>query len=192
MPADATAPRRWLLPSLLAAVMSAWAPPAQAGAFADFGVQRPKHAVPAPDFTLPRLGGGRLSLSALHGRVVILHFWATWCLACRREMPQIEALQRREGRKVVVLGINVDRGNRAGVEHFVQAHGIGFPNVRDADGAVRRRYRIRALPTSYLIGTDGRIIGRIIGARNWGSPAARAMIGRLLKATAPTAAGKAP
>lgn len=193
MPVDAGARGRWLAPCLLLlAVLPAWASSARAGALADFGVQVPRKSLPAPDFSLPRLGGGRLSLSALRGRVVLLHFWATWCLSCRREMPQIQALQRHYGRDVAVLGVNVDRGNPAGVARFVRTHGIGFPTVLDADGTVRRRYRIRALPTSYLIGRDGRIIGRIVGVRDWDSPAARALFDRLVGASGATAAGKGP
>lgn len=182
MPVDTGARRRWLLPSLLllAAAMPAWATPARAGVLADFGVQRPHRSVPAPDFTLPRLGGGPLSPSGLRGRVVLLHFWATWCVSCRQEMPQIGALQARYGKDLAIVGINVDRGNPAGVARFVHTLGLGFPTVLDAAGTVRQRYRIRALPTTYLIGRDGTIIGRIIGARDWHSPAARNLIDRLV------------
>ncbi|HKJ83742.1 MAG TPA: TlpA disulfide reductase family protein, partial [Mariprofundaceae bacterium] len=116
----------------------------------------------------------------LRGKVVILHFWATWCIACRHEMPQLEALWRQHREEMAVLGINVDRGNRSGVARFVKEYHVGFPSVLDAAGTVRHRYRIRALPTSYLIGRDGRMIGRIVGERDWGSPAARKMIDTLV------------
>lgn len=165
---------------LLMIVVSAWAMNARAGALDDFGVQLPQESLPAPGFSLQRLGGGSESLSDLRGKVVILHFWASWCIACRHEMPQLAALWMQHRQDVAVLGVNVDRGNRSGVARFVQAHHAGFPSVLDAAGVVRNRYRVRALPTTYLIGRDGRIVGRVIGERNWDSPAARNMVDQLI------------
>jgi len=147
-----------------------------------FGVQQPRVQKPAPAFSLPQLGGGTHALVDERGRVVLLHFWATWCVACRHEMPQIESLwQQYRDRGLVVLGVNVDRGSAAGVQAFVHERNLSFPSVLDSDGTVRNRYEVRGLPTTYLIGRDGRIIGRIIGERDWSGDAAKRVIQSLIQ-----------
>jgi len=146
-----------------------------------FGVQQPRVSKPAPEFALRQLHGGTLTLADERGKVVLLHFWATWCVACRHEIPLIEQLwQRYRGDGLVVLGVNVDRGNLADVRNFVREQDLNFPFVLDPEGKVRNRYEVRALPTSYLIGRDGRIIGRIIGERKWNGRQATAIFKQIL------------
>jgi len=171
--------RFFLLSSMM---LLAWVVSSQAGLLEAFGVQLPSIHKPAPDFSLAALDGGKKALSDEQGKIVLIHFWATWCVACRHEMPQLEHLWRRyrdEG--LVVLGINVDRGNLSGVRDFVRQRHLSFPSVLDPDGAVRQRYEVRAFPTTYLIGRDGKIIGRVIGQRDWSSKAADVMIRSLFK-----------
>ncbi len=168
-----------------AAMVGALAAPAGAEtlseAFSTFGVQLPRVHKPAPDFLLPRVDGGRMRLAELRGKVVLVHFWATWCVACRHEMPQIQRLAETYGRDgLVVLGVNVDRGNLDAVRAFLRERNVRFPSVLDPDGAVRNCYAVRALPTSYLIGRDGRIIARVIGERDWSTPVAAAMMRAVL------------
>jgi len=162
-------------------IMLVWITPAYAGNLAQtldaFGVQQPRVHKSAPDFSLSSPGGDTKKLSDYHGRVVLLTFWATWCAPCRHEMPQIEALWKEyRNQGLIVLAVNVDRGNRDGVVDFVHSLHLTFPVLFDTDGSVRNRYEVRALPTSYLIGRDGKIIGRIIGERDWSSPKAQAMM----------------
>jgi len=169
----------------LAWAVSAQAGPAMAGALSvvldDFGVQQPRVHKPAPAFSLARLDGGQMGLADMRGKLVLVHFWATWCVACRHEMPQIEQLwQRYRKRGLMVLGINVDRGDLDSVRAFVRERGVSFPTVLDPSGSVRNRYEVRALPTTYLIGRDGKIIGRIIGERDWASQAADVMMSALV------------
>ncbi|MDQ6964313.1 MAG: TlpA disulfide reductase family protein [Mariprofundales bacterium] len=157
--------------------ISAWADFAQADSASDFGVQPPHIAKTAPDFTLPNLDGVATSLRSLRGRVVLLHFWATWCAACRHEMPTIDQVwrdHRREG--IALLGINVDRGSDDTVRDYLRQLNINFPSLHDTTGSVRSSYAIRALPVTYAINRDGKIIGRIIGERDWSTPAATAWL----------------
>jgi len=175
---------------LFGLLMLVWAVSAQAGsvqvipltlALDAFGVQQPGVYKSAPNFSLAMLGGGKKALADYRGKVVLVHFWATWCLACRHEMPQIEQLwQRYRDDGLVVLGVNVDRGNLAGVRRFVRERDLNFPSVLDPGGAVRNRYEVRALPTTYLIDQDGKIIGRIIGERKWNTRQAAAMVDEIL------------
>ncbi|MDQ6960659.1 MAG: TlpA disulfide reductase family protein [Mariprofundaceae bacterium] len=171
---------------LLGTIMLVWVVSAQADTPAQemdaFGVQVPRIHKSAPDFSLVMLGGEEKALADYRGKVVLLHFWATWCVACRHEMPQIEQLWRRyRDDGLVVLGVNVDRGNISGVRDFMHERKLSFPSVLDPGGGVRNRYEVRALPTSYLINRDGKIIGRIIGERDWSSPASHAMLTAILK-----------
>ena len=161
-------------------MVMAWVMSAQADPLSGFGVVRPKVNKPAPAFSLVGLDGLRHRLSDYRGKAVILHFWATWCTACRHEMPQLAALQKQHESDLAVVGINVDRGNRAGVVRFMEQIHVDFPCLLDATGEVRNRYHIRALPTSYLIGRDGRFVGRMIGGRDWRSPAAGKLIDDLM------------
>jgi len=166
---------------LFGIIMLVWAVSARAGVLDDFGVQVPRIHKPAPHFSLTMLDGGKKGLKDYRGKVVLLHFWATWCVACRHEMPQIEQLwQRYRDDGLVVLGVNVDRDNLVGVQDFVHERNLSFPVVLDPDGVVRNTYEIRAFPTSYLIGRDGKIIGRIIGERGWSGDAAIQLIQSLL------------
>jgi len=138
-----------------------------------FGVQLPQESKPAPDFSLAMAGGGKDTLKAHRGKLVLLHFWATWCVPCRREMSLLHHLDRElSATGLSVVCVNVDRGGEQDVLDFMQEVSPGFQTRLDPDGDVRNRYEVRALPTSYLIGGNGRIIGRLIGERDWDGEAA--------------------
>src|SRR5262249_58494104 len=82
---------------------------------------------PAPDFTLSTLSGASLSGADLRGKVVLLNFWATWCVPCRKEMPSIEALyQRYKDRGLEVVAISLDKGSTTVVEAFVKEVGVTY------------------------------------------------------------------
>jgi thiol-disulfide isomerase/thioredoxin/Cu/Ag efflux protein CusF len=123
---------------------------------------------PAPDFTLPTLSGAPLRLAELRGKVVLLNFWATWCVPCRTEMPTLEALyQRYKDRGLEVLAVNVDMLSTAGVEAFVQEVTVTFPIVLDPSWSVAQAYRVLGLPTTYLIDRGGNVVVREVGERHW-------------------------
>lgn len=144
------------------------------------GIDAPRERLPAPLFDLPALDDSRVRLQDYRGRLVLLHFWATFCEPCREEMPALAALAESPGeQEVVVLAIAVDRGNRRGVAKFADRYAPRLMVPLDADGDVRARYEIEALPTTYLIGRDGRFVGRSIGERNWTDPAFRKLFERL-------------
>lgn len=123
---------------------------------------------PAPDFTLPALSGGTLRLSDLRGKVVLLNFWATWCVPCRTEMPAIEALyQRYKDQGLEVLAVNLDVLSTAGVEAFVSEVKVTFPIILDPSWATAHAYRVFGLPTTYLIDRAGNVVVREVGERDW-------------------------
>jgi peroxiredoxin len=149
--------------------------------FADLDLIRLRQPASAPDFTVPRLGSGSIGLKELGGRLLFLNFWATWCVPCKDEMPSMERLyQRYKSRGLVVLGLSVDRNGPA-VAPFVKRLGLTFPIGLDPDMAVADRYRVRALPASFLIDRNGNTVAVALGAREWDRKAARDVIEALLK-----------
>lgn len=120
----------------------------------------------APDFTLPVLPGkGEINLAALEGKVVYLDFWATWCPPCRKSFPWMDAMQERYADDgLVVIAVSID-SRRELVERFMQIMEPGFIVAHDASGVVSNKYRVTAMPTSYLIDRDGNIVNRHIGFR---------------------------
>lgn len=167
--------------AIFAQTIPSQADPSQAGSsqanMEAFGVQQPTVHHPAPDFSLTMLDGGTKTLADYRGKIVLLHFWATWCVACRHEMPKIEQLwQNYKQNGLIVLGVNVDRGHVSQVRDFVQQRHLSFPFMLDPDGLVRNRYAVRGLPTTYMIDSSGKIIGRMIGERDWSSALAQSMM----------------
>jgi thiol-disulfide isomerase/thioredoxin len=137
-------------------------------------------AGPASDFVLLDLAGRPVRLAELRGRVVLLNFWATWCAPCREEMPALEALARElGGQGLVVLTVNFEEAPET-VRTFVREVGLTLPVLLDADGAVARRYRVTALPASFLVARDGALVGSVLGYRDWRGAAARAYLQGLL------------
>ena len=174
------------MPALLLTMAGALIAPALAvaggleEALQAFGVQMPSEHKPAPGFSLALAGGGSRNLRDYRGRLVLLHFWATWCAPCRKEMPQLHRLGRElAGAGLSIVCVNVDRGGEQAVLDFMQQVSPQFPTLLDPQGSVRNRYGVRALPTSYLIAGDGRIIGRVIGERDWSSRVAERLLHRL-------------
>lgn len=121
----------------------------------------PEIGAVAPPFQAPTLDGGRLSLWALRGETVILNFWATWCVPCRVEMPELQALY--EAHNVRVIGVNLSESPET-VDQWTRALGLRFDIVLDLDGAIAEAYRLRGQPTTVVIRPDGVIAHIAYGA----------------------------
>ena len=123
------------------------------------------HAL-APDFTLPQPDGESLHLSAYRGKVVLLDFWATWCYPCREEIPHLVDLQQKYGdRGLQVLGISMDDSPDP-VGPFYQQFHMNYPVVMGTAKTGESYGGILGLPITFLIGRDGRIYAKHIGATN--------------------------
>lgn len=121
----------------------------------------------APAFTLPDLDGKQVSLQDFRGKVVLLNFWATWCIPCREEMPAMEEIhQTFQPRGLVILAVNL-RESAEPVKAFVVQHRLSFPVLLDHSGSVFRAYAAFGLPTIYVISREGQLLSRGVGRRDW-------------------------
>ncbi|HEX5727064.1 MAG TPA: TlpA disulfide reductase family protein [Longimicrobiaceae bacterium] len=144
----------------------------------------------APAFAARDLRGAPVSLASLRGQVVLLNLWATWCGPCRQEMPSLQRLHQRLGeRGLRIVAVSLDAapggvnafGPGGDVAAFVREEGLTFTVWHDPSGQVGRLYRSRGLPESYLLGRDGRIVRKVVGATEWDTPEKVAFVRGLLE-----------
>lgn len=144
------------------------------------GLQAPNEAVEAPAFSLPDLSGKTIKLVEFRGTLVLLNFFATWCVPCRDEMPGMERLYRAHREAgLVVAAVNFQESAKT-VRPFVRELKLSFPIILDGEGIVSREYGVRALPVTFLIGRDGNIVWRAMGGRDWESAQARRYFAQLV------------
>jgi peroxiredoxin len=127
--------------------------------------------------------------------VVLLNIWATWCAPCRVEMPSIERLYRELGpRGLAVVAVSIDDPDTDdAIRDFARELGLTFEILHDAPGAIQRAYQTTGVPETFVIGPDGVIRKKVIGAADWASAANRALFASLLdEAAAPPAGGARP
>lgn len=145
-----------------------------------FSVQPVKEKGRAADFSLMDLEGRRRTLDEFRGKVLLVHFWASWCDPCKKEFPALSRLAIEFGPKgLVVLGVAEDSRER--VEAFLKENRTLFPILFDQYGSVMRDYRVSLIPVSVIVGKDGLIEGTLVGPRDYGSSAAREYFEKILK-----------
>jgi peroxiredoxin len=126
----------------------------------------------APDFALKDADGKLHRLSENRGKVVLVNFWATWCPPCRREMPSMQrAWTQLQGENFEMLAINVGEDEDT-IFGFTFSTGVEltFPILLDRDAQVIKAWPVIALPTSFVLDPQGRIVYRAVGGREWDDP----------------------
>ncbi len=118
---------------------------------------------PAPAFQLANLSGQTVSLNDYRGKVVLLNFWATWCPDCREEMPTLEAVyQKLHAKGFEVVAPSVDDDGRKAVMPFVAKNSPSF-TILLSDPKTAEAYGVRGIPSSFLIGPDGKVVKHYLG-----------------------------
>jgi thiol-disulfide isomerase/thioredoxin len=193
---DGPVARRGVLGGILGALAYSVASPSAAYAGSDeqrafetvrhqFTILRPVKIV--PDVQLTRLDRQVATFEQFRGKVLLVNFWATWCPACRTELPQLERLQlatRREN--LQVIAISLDRDGRSSVIPFLKRLSIRNLDVfLDPDGRIARPagddngttpFSLYGMPVSYIVGPTGRIEGYLAGEADWLSKNARDLL----------------
>lgn len=117
----------------------------------------------APAFALDALGGSRVSSDALRGKVILVNFWASWCVPCRSEMPAIQAaFEAHRNDSFAVIAVNAGEDDSTAAQ-FVDEFHLTFPIALDRDQAVLRQYQVQALPTSFFVDPQGIIRATNVG-----------------------------
>ena len=138
----------------------------------------------APNFRANPMAPGSVAktIADYKGEVVLLNIWATWCGPCRIEMPSMQRLEEQLGPKGLrIVAVSVDvAGMENAINTFTEEMKLSFEILHNPEGDIQRAYQTTGVPETFIIGRDGRLRRRVIGADNWDSPANVAYLERLL------------
>jgi peroxiredoxin len=136
----------------------------------------------APRFSLRNLKGNMEGLDDHLGKVIVVNFWATWCVPCVKEMPSFENLYRRyRSQGLTLLAVSLDKGDSSKVQEFADKHKLSFPILLDTKGVAEKLYPSFSIPFTYVIDKQGRVVARVDGAKNWESSETFEAVEHLLK-----------
>ena len=121
----------------------------------------------APDFSITADNGRTITPLNFGGKLLVLNFWATWCLPCVEEIPSLSGFQRRFARAgVVVVGIS-DDNDEASYRAFLARTPVSFRTAHDPEGKVKKKYGTLRIPETYIIDRRGKVLRKIVGSQNW-------------------------
>ncbi len=134
----------------------------------------------APGFTVTTDSGRTISLDNFGGKLLVLHFWATWCPPCVEEIPSLNEFQRQFAASgVVVVGVSVDKNQKA-YSNFLKRFGVTFETARDPSAELPASYGTYQYPETYIINSSGRVVQKIISNRDWAGAEMSALVKSLL------------
>ncbi|MFC4427466.1 TlpA family protein disulfide reductase [Deinococcus navajonensis] len=158
-PPGATTPTVWkrLLPPLLAAGLVAILGTALLRPAHNATTGGPLIGKTAPDFKLQSLDGAALRLSALHGRPVVVNFWASWCGPCREEAPLLRELSTKQagGQGLAVVGVLFQEPREEAARNFIQDYALAYPHLRDPNSRTAIDYGVAGIPETFFIDAQG-------------------------------------
>ena len=130
------------------------------------GTPRLMQSTVAPDFSLQSLDGKTMRLSDLRGKAVLLNFWATWCSPCKIEMPWFVELQKQYGPQgLQVVGVAMDDASKEDIAKFAKDMGVNYTILLGKESVGDQYGGVPALPETFFIGRDGKIVDKIIGLK---------------------------
>jgi len=154
---------------ILVIVVSSLSVCADVDYFKSLGIQKPSKEIEAVDFSVVSMDGQEVNLKDFKGKVIFLNFWATWCGPCKMEVKDIDNMYKKLKKKdFVVLAVDVQEDVKK-IKSFMKKNDLSFPVYLDKDGRISYQYGVRGIPTTYIIGTDWKIVGRAVGPRPWAS-----------------------
>jgi len=117
-----------------------------------------------PDFTVTTFSGEAYQVSQLRGKIILLNFWSSWCASCDEEGAALEEVWQevKDDGEIVFLGVNYVDTEKDSLA-FLERYGITFPNGPDMGSRISRMFKVEAVPESYIIGRDGRLVAIQIG-----------------------------
>jgi cytochrome c biogenesis protein CcmG/thiol:disulfide interchange protein DsbE len=121
---------------------------------------------PAPELEGTWLVPPPVRVAELRGRPVVINFWASWCVPCREEAPELARFDRELRGRAQLVGVDFQDAKEDALE-FIREFGWRFPNVRDPQGTLASRYRLVGLPTTYVVDRRGRIARTLTGAQTY-------------------------
>ncbi|HXX64736.1 MAG TPA: TlpA disulfide reductase family protein [Bacteroidota bacterium] len=119
---------------------------------------------PAPNFTLPTATGGTIELAKLHGKVVVVNFWATWCGPCRSEIPGMqEVYEKYKSKGLEIIGVSLDQKGWDVINPFVKRMNISYPVVLGNNQVAESYGHIDAIPATFIVGKKGEVLQHHVG-----------------------------
>jgi len=144
-------------------------------------------ASPAPELKAHDLTGASKTLTDYRGKVVVLNFWATWCPPCQREMPSLERLRMQmKGRPLEIVAVSSAETPEE-VNAYLAKMKLGFPILLDTDSSNTRRWKVFALPTTFVLDTEGQVRHVLTGPTEWDQGEALAVVESVMSSSPPWA-----
>ncbi|MBF0287970.1 MAG: TlpA family protein disulfide reductase [SAR324 cluster bacterium] len=133
-------------------------------------IELPSSPLGAENFQGIPVNDAHPELFMYQNKFILLNFWATWCMPCLKELPDMERLHQKLGKKgLIVLAIAMGESKQT-VKKFLKRHPLTFPIIADPDMEISQLYGVNNLPITFLIDQDQTIIGRALGPRKWDNP----------------------
>jgi len=148
--------------------------------FFEAGVEKLEPPITAPNFTLNKLGGGKISLKGLRGKIILVNFFVPWCEVCRKESSSFERMAEEYKIKGVAFILTAARAKEKDLREFKKEFHISLPILMDRNGAVAKAYKVFGHHETFFISREGKIVGKSFGIGSWPSASMRKLLEHLV------------